>query len=86
MKKLEKNILKAVLLLLPLVLGTAGLISAGESPINALFNGITMYGMNYGGEPANWMVQAARWLAPVATVSGIALMFASVAEMAYAWC
>ena len=85
MKKLEKNILKAVLLLLPLVLGTAGLISAGESPINALFNGITMYGMNYGDEPANWMVQAARWLAPVATVSGIALMFASVAKMAYAW-
>ena len=85
MNAVQKKTLKALLLLFPLALGTVGLISAGESPVNALFNAITMYGMNFGDEPANWMIQLARWLAPIATVSGIALMFKSVAKLAYAW-
>lgn len=81
----HKKILKVMLFLLPLVLGTVGLMNAGMSLVNAIFDAITMYGMNYGEEPANWMVQLARWLAPIATVSGIALMFASFARAAYAW-
>lgn len=71
MKEKGTKMLKALLLMLPLMLGTVGLSLSGDSIINALFKSFTMYGMEYGENPANWMVQLARWLAPIATAGGV---------------
>ncbi|MCR5137071.1 MAG: hypothetical protein K6C12_08225 [Oscillospiraceae bacterium] len=71
--------------LLPLALGSAGLIRTGEDVLDAAFSSVTMYTMGYGEEPANWMVQLARWVAPVATLSGIALLFFTAARTVSAW-
>lgn len=71
MKRNGSKTLKVLLLMAPLILGTVGLYFSGESLLNALFHSITMYGMEYGEDPANWLVQLARWLAPVATAGGV---------------
>ena len=80
MKNRIKLLLKYLAFLLPLVLGAGGLMNAGENTLNAVFSSVTMYALNYGDPPANWMVQLARWLAPVATMSGIALVFFAAAR------
>ena len=78
MNSRTKKLLRYLLFLLPLVLGLGGLLHAKETFLNALFPAVTMYGLNYGDTPPNAAVQAARWLAPLATAGGIALFFAPV--------
>lgn len=64
---------KVILLAVPLLLGVSGLMGAGETFPNALFYGVCMYAMNYQEVPPNLLVEAARWLAPLATASGVLL-------------
>ena len=72
MNKTLKQTGKLLLFLLPLVLGMLGLwVLAGEPVQDALFSCVSMYVLNYGDTPPNLLVELARWLAPLTTVSGI---------------
>lgn len=76
-----KKMLRYLLFLLPLALATLGLVYAGESPLDAMFSGVIMYALNYGDSPPNVVVQMARWTAPLATATGVALAFAPVVRL-----
>ena len=68
-----------LLLPIPLILGTCGLIFMDGRPVlDALFKSFTMYVMNYGDTPGNPLVEIARWTAPLATASGVVLAFRSL--------
>ena len=58
---------------LPLALGSLGLMLAGEAFLDAVFDTVTMYVLNWGGKPANRLVELARWTAPLSTAAGIVL-------------
>ena len=78
MNSTAKKLLHGALFLLPLILATVGLVYAGEKPLDAMFSGVIMYALNYGDSPPNLTVQVARWTAPLATATGVALAFAPV--------
>ena len=72
---MKANVVKAckrILFILPVFLGVYGLCIRGEeSLIDALFNSLLMYVFCYAENPANWAVEAARWMAPLMPASGI---------------
>ena len=65
---------------LPAVLGMIGFLQEGESFWNAAFTCLTMYLVEYGDPTTSGWIQLARWLAPLATASGLTLVFASVSR------
>lgn len=72
MKTKLLNAGKKALFILPIILGVYGLHGLGKEPLNdALFNTLLMYVFCYAESPENWAVEAARWLAPLMTASGI---------------
>lgn len=74
-----------LLLLLPLVMGVYGFVFLEGMPfLDALFKSVTMYVLNFGDTPPNLLVEAARWTAPLATASGVALAVSSLREWAAA--
>ena len=76
-----KKLVKAVIFLLPLGLTVYGyLLSGKETFLNAAFKGVAMYVMGYGDTPPNLYVEIARWLAPLATASGVILAFMTLRE------
>lgn len=80
-KESVKKLVKAVVFLLPLGLTIYGyLISGEETFLNAAFKGVAMYVMGYGDTPPNLYVEIARWLAPLATASGVILAFMTLRE------
>ena len=81
MNSTAKKLLHGALFLLPLILATVGLVYAGEKPLDAMFSGVIMYALNYGDSPPNLTVQVARWTAPLATATGVALAFAPVLRL-----
>ena len=83
--------LPKVFLVVPMILGLIGFSAINNGFTNdqgqfdwqilldAAFNCLTMYGLNYGREPDqqwNVLLELARWLAPVATASGLVMVFA----------
>lgn len=75
---------KLFLVILPLILGMIGLWGmAGEPLLDALFNCVSMYVLNYGDPPANLFVELARWLAPITTVSGMMLALRAIRDQVY---
>ncbi len=84
MKKALSRMGKILFFLLPVILGMIGLWGlAGESVLDALFNCVNMYVLNYGDPPANLFVELARWLAPVTTASGIILALHTIRDWIY---
>lgn len=77
-----RNIWKFLLLALPLILGTAGFLLAGESVLDAMFISACLYGMEYQDPPVNLLVEIARWTAPLATAGGVLMLFSSVRRAA----
>lgn len=72
---------KGLVFLFPLLLGMAGLwLLAGEPVLDALFSCVSMYALNYGDSPPNGLVELARWLAPLTTVSGILLTLRTIRD------
>ena len=71
---------KLVLLSVPLLFGLTGFLTAGEFFPDALFNSICMYAMNYQDTPPNLLVEAGRWTAPLATVSGVLMAVSALQE------
>lgn len=67
-----KKMKKPILMSIPLIFGMAGLAGLdGQSFLNSLFQSMTMYFLNYGDTPPNYLVEVARWTAPLATASGV---------------
>lgn len=68
-----------LLILLPLLLGTVGFMAVDRlSLLNAMFNCVQMYAVNFGDMPTNVLVELARWTAPLATAGGILMLLSSV--------
>ena len=67
MKKLRVMLLFGI----PFLLGTGGFLAAEENLLQAMFQAIQLFLFEFGDPPANLAVEAARWLAPAATASGI---------------
>lgn len=75
--------LKACFLAAPLLLGMIGFTVAGESFLQALYASICLYGMGQSDMPPNWIVEVARWLAPLTTVSAVLLVIKSLRYYAH---
>jgi len=72
---------RLLLLCLPLVLGLTGFVVVeGQPLLDSLFTCIMMYVMNYSDAPPNIFIELARWIAPLATASGILLAFEKVRD------
>ena len=71
------RIWRALLLVVPFLLGTVGFCRAGESTVDALFLAISLYGMQVQDPTPNLLVELARWTAPLATAGGVMMIFAS---------
>ncbi len=69
-----KRILALVVFLLPAVVGGFGYVLSGNRAIDAFYQAVGMYFFDANTTDNNWLVEVARWLAPVMTVSGIALL------------
>lgn len=75
---MKNKSLQYALMGVPFVLGAYGLLMSGETVPNALYSALNMYFLNYGAAPVNLLIEAARWLAPLATASGILMAIAHV--------
>ena len=77
----KRRIFRVLILLLPAAIGTLGFaLDDIRSVFEGMFQCFTMYALNYTQVPPNALVNIARWLAPVATTSGILLAITSVKE------
>lgn len=83
MKRLMKALWKPLLLVTPLLVGMLGFLQAGERLLQALFYSICMYTMNYQALPANILIEISRWIAPLATASGLVLVLSSLQQWAH---
>ena len=74
MKQNQKP-LRVLLLLIPIILGTIGLFVLEKEPfMDALFRCVQMYVLNYSDTPPNLFVEAARWIAPLASAYSVLLI------------
>lgn len=81
MKKFMTKFFKTLLLLAPLLCGMAGFVILDRQPfLDSLFQCVIMYALNFGDTPPNFLVEIARWTAPLATASGIIMAFVSLKE------
>jgi hypothetical protein len=78
MKTLFQKTWKPLLLLLPLLISLIGFLQAGEGLLQALFNCVCMYTLNYQDIPANTLVELGRWLAPLATAGSVVLVISAL--------
>ena len=75
MKTRIRQLGKGLLLAAPLLIGLYGFVGVAEMPfMQSLFNCVCMYCLNYQDAPLNLWIEAARWLAPLATASGVVLL------------
>lgn len=83
MKNFWKNAGKALVFCGPVVFCVIGFsLLEGEPLINALFNCVSMFVLNYSDPPANLFVELARWTAPLATAGGVFLAVSALRERA----
>ena len=74
---------------LPAILGMIGFATEGGSFWNSAYSCLTMYLIDYGDPAENTWIQIARWIAPIATVGTLSLVFASIGRVVkriYAGC
>ena len=70
--KLNQKPLRALLLLIPIILGMIGLFVLEKEPfMDALFRCVQMYVLNYSDTPPNLFVEAARWIARRRTIGDL---------------
>lgn len=70
-----KKILKAVLFILPFIVGGIGYILAGESISDSFYAAASLYGMNLVFDATNIWIEIARWAAPFATATALLYAF-----------
>ena len=72
-----------ILLPLPLILGVYGFVILADEPfLDSVFNCVVMYVMNYGDTPPNFLVEIARWTAPLVMASFVVLAINSLERWA----
>ncbi len=77
---------KKLIFFFPLVCGMIGLVGqAGGDFLDALYQCVGMYLMNYGDTPPNLWVEVARWTAPLITASGVILAIGALRRMLGNW-
>ena len=82
----RKGVGRILALLIPLVLGLAGFFCLDGRPfLDSLFTCIQLYVLGYSDPPPNLCVELARWLAPLATVSGVFLAAGALRRAAGVW-
>lgn len=60
-----------IVFILPLVIGTAGYIISGEMFTNAVYSGVALYFVSPVSDGYNWLIEVARWTAPLVTATAI---------------
>lgn len=78
MKSLLRRLWKPALVLVPFFVGLAGFLMEGEPLLQSMFNCVCLYTLNYQDPPANLLIEAARWLAPLATASTFILIITAL--------
>ena len=78
---IKRNWFRAFLFATPMIIGMIGLLADGKCSFSqALFHCVTMYILEYGDTPPNILVDIARWIAPLATASGILLFLSATKD------
>lgn len=78
MKKIN-SITKYILIIIPFVFGFIGFaVLEHESILDSVFNTIEMYLLNYGDTPPNIFIEITRWIAPLATATGVLMVAAKL--------
>ena len=72
----NKQYLRSLLFIIPFALGVTGLAVLDRQPLlDSLYMSLSMFFLNYADSPPNILVETARWLAPLATATGIFIIF-----------
>lgn len=78
-KMKRKKIVKAVICVLPLIAGVCGLWAVdGDRFTDALYHSLEMYALDFTGKADNFLVELARWTAPLVTAGWVVTAFASL--------
>lgn len=78
MSRYGSRIGKALLFLFPLVCGMAGFVVLEKQAfLDSLYCCVGMYMLNYGDKPSNFLLEIARWTAPLVTASGVIMAVAA---------
>lgn len=82
----RKSIRRAVVLLVPMILGMIGFfLLEGRPFLDSLFTCLQLYTLGYSDTPPNLWIEAARWMAPLATASGVILVAGAFRRAAANW-
>ena len=74
-----KRFIKTILFVVPFFLGVAGFLQSGMPIGDSAFNSMILYVLGYADPAPNWLVEIARWAAPLATASGIFMILSRYA-------
>lgn len=75
-----KYLIKLIAFVTPSILGTIGYLIEGLSISESLYYSVGLYVLNFYGDECNAMLEIARWMAPVVTISGIFFVVKSVTQ------
>lgn len=78
-KKLRK-IAWAFFWILPFILGAVGYHIGGENLVDALYASFGLYAINPMSDINNWLVIAAKWMAPLMLVSGLVMIMQGISQ------
>lgn len=82
MRKLKKAGM-VLLFILPAIVGFVGYMMAGKNMFDAAYFAIRMYLFDADTFGNNWLIECARWIAPIFTISGLVIILkTAVAKMA----
>lgn len=73
------------LIVVPMILGMIGFYLDGEGFLQGAFLCVSMYCLNYADPPPNVWIELARWLAPVATASGVVMLVTAMNRSVKNW-
>lgn len=85
MKKKIIKLMQIVLFITPFFLGITGLMLSGEKLGDSAFISICMYGLEYQDPTPNFLVELSRWTAPLATASGVVMIFSKLRRKIRLW-
>lgn len=85
MKKKIVRLIQIIAFITPFVLGVAGFMLSGERFADSAFVAICMYGLEYQDPAPNFYVELSRWTAPLATASGVVLIFSKLRRKFTLW-
>lgn len=77
-----KYLIKLIVFVAPSILGTIGYFIEGLSISESLYYSVGLYVLNFYGDECNALLEIARWMAPVVTISGIFFIVKSVTQRA----